>query len=238
MSKEEISNLIEFVFLQEFRNVNNGNIIAKIYTLKFLTTFRLQIPKEWLKSVVDMLVGMLNTNNNVMQSATLLTLEKLLFMRDLNGNFSDVKEAINNQETFNNLMGSLVLIVGKEPNIFAIRCFFRTIYLCSETFYKIIMESLISSINEILKLIILNSSQDQYNYFLFETIAILIKRLSISDFELYSHFIKSINSNLIIILQNSITDLTGYVFQIFAQQLSLVKDGDSTEFYEVINNFV
>lgn len=192
--------------------------------MKFLTTFRLQIPQNWLNSIINMLIGILNNSDQILQTACLLTLEKILFMKDLNSNVSLVKAAVNDETTFIELVGSLVKIASSGLNIFAMRCMFRTIFLTSESYYKHILESLANSINEILKMIIANPTEDQFNYFLFETIALILKKTSNYDLSLYSFFSKSIRDNLLIPVQNSITDLMSYVFQIFTLELRIISE--------------
>jgi len=190
--------------------------------MKFLTTFRLQIPQNWLNSTINMLVTILNSSDQINQTACLLTLEKILFMKDLNSNVSLVKSAVNDQTTFVELVGSLVKIASSSLNIFAMRCLFKTIFLTSESYYKHIIESLANSINEILKMIIANPTEDQFNYFLFETIALILKKTSRFEMSLYTFFSKSIRDNLLIPVQNSITDLMSYIFQIFTLELSII----------------
>jgi hypothetical protein len=194
--------------------------------MKFLTTFRLQIPQNWLNSTINMLVTILNSSDQINQTACLLTLEKILFMKDLNSNVSLVKTAVNDQTTFVELVGSLVKIASSSLNIFAMRCLFRTIFLTSESYYKHIIESLANSINEIIKMIIANPTEDQFNYFLFETIALILRKTSGFEMSLYTFFSKSIRDNLLIPVQNSITDLMSYIFQIFTLELSIIPQNE------------
>lgn len=168
-----------------------------------------------------MLVQIIQNSDEVISNATLLTLEKILFMRDINSQASLAKDAVNNQQTFGELIGSLVNIVANKINIFAIRCFFRTVFLTSDTYYRDILGHLSESMNNILKLIISNPTEDQFNYFLFETISLILKKLSSNDPQLYCMFEAAIKANLLMIITNNITDLMGYAFQILALELSL-----------------
>lgn len=220
-----MSRLIEFVFMKEFeQSTTNPNMIARIYSLKFLSTFRLQIPQNSLNFTINMLVDIMKKSDNVTMTACLLTLEKVLFMRDLHTNASLVKDAVNDQNTFIGLISTLVNIVSASINIFAMRCLFRTVFLTSESYYSPIIESLSNSINDILKMIIANPSEDQFNYYLFETISLVYRKLGDVDRALYNHFDGVIKGNLIFIIENSITDLMPYAFQLFALQLSVSID--------------
>lgn len=172
-----------------------------------------------------MLVDILKQSDNVVQTASLLTLEKILFMRDIQTNNALAKNAVNNQETFVDLVDTLVKFSSASINIFAMRCLFRTIYLTSEDYYQFVIENLANSINEILKIVIANPSEDQFNYFLFETIAMLMRKLNRVNVSLYDIFESKIKGNLLYILENFLTDLIGYVIQILSLHLDL-KQGD------------
>jgi hypothetical protein len=212
--------LIELIFLKEFNEVTQVNYQARIYSLKFLITFRLQIPSEWLKDTIKMLVNILNNSDYIIQSACLLTMEKILFMKDFNTNASLAKEAVNDQELFSDLIGSLMKIISSSRNIFGMRCFFRALFLTHESYFKPLIESLSLSLNDALKQAIANPSEDQYNYYLFETICMILRKLNNDDKQLRDHFSSVIRNNLTLILDNSITDLMGYVFQVFAMEMT------------------
>jgi hypothetical protein len=80
---------------------------------------------------------------------------------------------------------------------------------------------LAESINAVLKAIVSNPIEDQFNFFFFETVAIMMRKLAKSDMEQYNHFESSIRETLIYILSSSSNDLMGYAFQILALELSL-----------------
>ncbi len=222
ITQEEISNLIQTIFIREFQETPNSHDLAQIYSFKFLSTFRLQIPLEWLESTIAMLVGILGQQKVVPVNACLLTLEKILFMKDTNSSKYLAANAVNSESTFINLISSLLNIIAKEFNIFAMRCFYQSLRLSSENFFKPIINHLAESINIVLKNIIQNPSEDQFNFFFFDTVAIMMKKLAESkEFDQYNHFEASIRDTLLSILSNSQHDLMGYAFQILALELSL-----------------
>jgi hypothetical protein len=179
--------------------------------------FRLQIPGDWMTSTINMLVGIINNSDQVTQTAALLALEKILFMRESSTN-ANIKAAVNTQETFIELITCLVKLAS-TMNQFAMRCLFRTVFLTSDDYYKFVIENLSISINDIIKAIIANPSEDQFNYYLFETIVMLMKKLNSVDRTLYDFFEQTIKENLVYIMQNFITDLVGYTIQVLALHL-------------------
>lgn len=169
-----------------------------------------------------MLVTILSNNSNVVVNACLLTLEKILFMKDTNSSKYLAADAVNSESTFISLINSLLSIISKEFNIFAMRCFYQALRLTSDNYFKPIINNLAASINIVLRNIVLNPIEDQFNFYFFDTVSIMMKKLADSkDFDQYNHFEASIRDTLLSILSNSQTDLMGYAFQILALELSL-----------------
>jgi hypothetical protein len=168
-----------------------------------------------------MLVRILGQQNVVAVNACLLTLEKILFMKDTNSSKYLAANTVNSQSTFINLISSLLDIIANEFNIFAMRCFYQSLRLGSGGFFLDIMGELAKSVDSVLQNIIKNPSEDQFNFFFFDTIAIMMKKLSESNADQYTQFLATILGTIHSILSTSQTDLIGYAFQIFALELSL-----------------
>lgn len=215
--------MIMEVFTKEFTSLPSP-IITQVYSLKFLINFRLQIPVQFLTSVFDMLINILNRSDKVVQGACLITLEKILLMKDLNNSESLSKAALSDQTIFTNLTNSLLKLISSDMNIFAMRCFYRSLMLTNQEFFKGIMVTLTPTIQTILKNIMANSQQDEFNYFFFEIISLFMKKIAELDVKLVSQFEASIRNDLTTILTSSITDLMGYTFQFFSLYLKLSKE--------------
>lgn len=220
--------MISEVFTKEFQTTPSP-IITQVYSLKFLISFRLQIPVQFLQSVIDMLIQIINQSEKVCQNACLITLEKLLLMKDLNTSELLSKNALNNQNTFTNLTNTIIKLISTECNIFAIRCLYRSLILTNPEFFKSIMPSLTTTLHQILKNIMLNSTQDEFNYFFFEICSFVMTKISSFDIKMVTQFENTLRSDLTLILSNSITDLMGYVFQFFSLYINL--SNDTSEHY-------
>ena len=224
----DVPSLIREVFTKEFESLPSP-LITQVYSMKFLTMFRLQIPIQFLSNMFGMLINILNTSNNVIQNACLLTLEKILFMKDLNTRENLSKAAVNNQTTFTDIITSLMKFINTDNNIFAMRCFYRTLFLTDNSYYSSMAESIASTMKSIIKNIIINPQQDEYNYYFFETCSLVMNKLANVDMNRVIHFESQLRDELNSILVNTVTDLMGYAFQFFAHYVNI--SNSQNEFY-------
>ena len=240
----DIDSLINEIFLKEFKDYNSP-VIIQVYSLKFLSTFRLQITdKNKLGQIILLLIDILNKCCEETQNACLLCLDLIINMKDLQTRKSSTEEIINNENIFNSLISSLLNFISKNTNIFAMRCFFRTLKLTEDKKLQNLADSINNSMDAILKLIIKNSQIDEFNFYFFETCALIMKKFCINnnmnntcDLTLIKNFQNALQSDLNLILQNNITDLLGYSFQIFAFYLFLTNDNNN--FYQnILNNIL
>ena len=234
----DIGSLINEIFIKEFQTYNSP-VIIQIYSLKFLSTFRLQIgDKNKLGQIILMLIEILNNCDEVTQCACLLCLDLIINMKDLETRKSSTVEIVNNDNIFNKLISSLMNFISKNTNIFSMRCFFRIIKLTQEQKLQSLAESINSSMDSILKLIIKNPQKDEFNYYYFETCALIMKKFEIcnnnntTDPTLVKKFENTLRDDLNFILQNNVTDLLGYTFQFFAYYLFITNDNNT--FYQKI----
>ena len=242
-SFNDIDNLINEIFIKEFQDYESP-IIIQVYSLKFLSTFRLQITdKNKLGQIILMLIDILNKCGEITQNACLLCLDLIINMKDLQTRKSSTIEIINNDNIFNNLISSLLSFISKNTNIFAMRCFFRALKLTQDQKLQSLAESINTSMDAILKLIIKNPQSDEFNFYFFETCALIMKKFEIkninnaSDLSLIKNFQNTLQNDLNLILQNNITDILGYSFQLFAFYLYLTNDNN--EFYQnILNNIL
>ena len=239
----DIEALITEIFIKEFQTYDSP-IFTQVYSLKFLSTFRLQITdKNKLGQIILMLIGILNKCGEITQNACLLCLDLIINMKDLQTRKSSTVEIINDDNIFNNLISSLLNFISKNTNIFAMRCFFRTLKLTQDQKLQSLSESINTSMDVILKLIIKNSQSDEFNFYFFETCALIMKKFEIknnnntSDLSLIKSFQNALQNDLNLVLQNNVTDILGYVFQLFAYYLFLTNDNN--EFYQnILNNIL
>lgn len=234
----DIDSLINEIFIKEFQDNYNSPLIIQIYSLKFLSTFRLQISeKNKLGKIILMLIEILKNCKETTQYACLLCLDLIINMKDLQTRKSSTEEIINNDNIFNSLISSLLNFINKNTNIFAMRCFYRALKLTQDQKLQSLSDSINASMDSILKLIIKNPQSDEFNYYFFETCALIMKKFEIKnnnaiDSTLIKRFENSLREDLNSILTNNVTDLLGYTFQLFAYYLFITNDNN--EFYQTI----
>lgn len=233
ITQDELSYLIREVVMVEI-DINNqqSNDIIKVFAFKFLIYFRQQIPKDWLPMLVGSMLNLLSSENELFINGSLLVLEKFLYMRDLNTNTNLFEEVVNNPEILGSLVNSLIAIVSKNLNQFAMKCLYKTISLVRKEYYGNIAKNIFMSLREILKLNIENPVNDEYNYFNFETIAFCLRNFHAHSNETYREMKSDINNILNSILERQIIDLQGYLFQIYSLELYL--DGEFNDMIKVI----
>ena len=240
----DIMSLITEIFINEFKDYNSP-IIVQVYSLKFLSTFRLQInDQNKLGQIILMLIDILNKCDEITQNACLLCLDLIINMKNLETRKSSTAEIINNNDIFNNLISSLLNFICKNTNIFAMRCFFRALKLTDDIKLQNLADSINNSMDNILKLIIKNPQSDEFNFYFFETCALIMKKFELKngnnnsiDLTLIKNFEMTLQNDLNEILQNNVTDLLGYSFQLFAFYLFLTNDNNN--FYQnILNNIL
>ena len=233
----DIESLINEIFVKEFQTYKSP-VISQIYSLKFLSTFRLQISdKNKLSQIILMLIEILNNCGDVTQYACLLCLDYIINMKDLNTRKSSTVDIVNNESIFNKLISSLLNFINKNTNIFAMRCFFRTLKLTQDQKLQCLADSINTSMDNILKLIITNPQTDEFNYYFFETCALIMQKFRINnnggaDLTLVKKFENTLRADLSLVLEKNVTDLLGYTFQLFAYYLFITNDNNN--FYQTI----
>jgi len=220
---------IEQIFVKEYdeQNIKNmSNLIPKIFSLKFLGILRLQIPISWVKPIINLQNKILEINNPILSPACLLTLEKILYNSD-NDFLLEISGVVNSEEFYLSIFGSLMNILGHSKNIFAIKCFLKICLITNTENLVKIVQQLSMSINNLIKIILPDTSEEQFNFYLFEVIALLMRKFSPVNFNfdanLFNNLFESLKENILAILENNISDLIGYVFQILTIHLETIK---------------
>jgi len=187
---------------------------------------RLQIPISWVKPVINLQNKILALNNPILSPACLLTLEKILYSSD-NDFLLEISGVINSDEFYLDIFSSLMSILGQSKNVFAIKCFLKISLITNiENLIKI-ADKLSISVNNLINMILPDTSEEQFNFYLFEVIALLMKRFSPANFNfdpsMFNSFFETLKVNILKILENNIPDLLGYIFQILTVHLEIVK---------------
>ncbi|CEH16542.1 Nuclear export receptor CSE1/CAS (importin beta superfamily) [Ceraceosorus bombacis] len=215
--------------------------ILQVDAIKYLHTFRQQLTKEQLLSVLPLLVRHLESQNYVTCSYAAITIERVLFLKQQSGpetgkllfSSEDVQPFAESilMALYRNILGATTPEKMAE-NDYLMKCVMRVILTCRERlapFYQPILESLNSILTEISK----NPSNPKFSQYTFESIAALIRYVAAADPNSIATFESTLSRPFSTILQGDVAEFAPYVFQILAQMLELHKstDGSLPEIY-------
>ncbi|CAL5195941.1 unnamed protein product [Lathyrus oleraceus] len=216
-----VQSFFESVIVPELQSQDvNGYPMLKAGALKFFTMFRTQISKHVALNFLPDLVRFLAAESNVVHSYAASCIEKLLLVKDEGGiaRYSSADISPIFPMLMNNLFSALKLPESEE-NQYVMKCITRVLGVADIQLdvARICIEGLGSLLSEVCK----NPKNPIFNHYLFESVAILVKRASERDPSLVSVFETSLFPRLEIILSNDVTEFFPYTFQLLALLVEL-----------------
>ncbi|KAE8270973.1 hypothetical protein A4X09_0g1365 [Tilletia walkeri] len=229
-STNSLVNVVQFFSDHVFVDLqaDSGSVapILQADAIKYLHTFRNQLNKEQLLSVMPLFVKHLESPHYVVASYAALTIERVLVLKDKAANTmlftaDDVKpfaEAI--------LLAAFRTIrSGSSPekvaeNDYMMKCAMRLIFTARSSivpFYAPILENLTGILVEIAK----NPSNPKFSHYCFESIAALIRYAADGNEQNLTAMEGHLFPPFTAILQGEVTEFVPYVFQLLAQMLEL-----------------
>lgn len=200
----------------------NGFPLLKAGALKFFTVFRNQIPKHVALALVPHVIRFLGSESNVVHSYASTCIEKLLLVKDETGlaryTSADITPYL--LVLMTNLFNALKFPESEE-NPYVMKCIMRVLGVADispEVAWPCIT-GLTSVLGEVCK----NPKNPTFNHYLFEAVAVLVKRACERDPTLVSDFEKSLSPSLQMILVNDVSEFFPYAFQLLAQLVELTR---------------
>ncbi|OIW02302.1 hypothetical protein TanjilG_11196 [Lupinus angustifolius] len=217
----DVQSFFESVIVPELQSPDvNGYPILKAGALKFFTMFRAQISKHVVLRFFQDLARFLAAESNVVHSYAANCIEKLLLVKDEGGKALYTSEDINPifLILMNNLFNALKFPESEE-NQYVMKCIMRVLGVAdiSVDVARVCIEGLSSLLGEVCK----NPKNPVFNHYIFESVAILVKRACERDLSLVSAFEASLFPRLEMILANDVTEFLPYTFQLLAQLVEL-----------------
>ena len=160
-------------------------------------------------------------NEKVLNDAGLLTLEKILYMKNLkDSSISICEEYLKNEELYMKIINCLTSIISKESDSFAMKCFFRTVYLTDSSVLLGKLDNFANITNHICDMVSKNTdSKEQFSYYFFEAIAIILTKLYKKDQNAYKYFSELINGSVIKAISSQNQEIMGYGFQLISYMM-------------------
>ncbi|XWS76864.1 hypothetical protein CRYUN_Cryun01aG0214600 [Craigia yunnanensis] len=210
----------------------NGFPMLTAGAIKFFTMFRGQIQKPVAFQLFPDLVRFLGAESNVVHSYAASCIEKLLLVKDEGGKArytsADITPCV--PVLMNNLFNALKFPESEE-NQYVMKCIMRVLGIAdiSSEIAGPCIGGLTSILNEVCK----NPKNPIFNHYLFESVAILIRRACERDASLVSAFEASLFPSLQTILANDVTEFLPYAFQLLAQLVELNRPPISPSYMQV-----
>ncbi|KAK6919963.1 Importin-beta, N-terminal domain [Dillenia turbinata] len=198
----------------------NGYPILKAGALKFFTMFRSQIQKQIAVALLPDVVRYLAAESNVVHSYAAGCIEKLLIVKEEGGtaryNASDISPFF--LVLMNNLFNAL-RFPESEENPYVMKCIMRVLGVADIS--REVAGPCIAGLTSILNEVVKNPKNPTFNHYLFESVAVLVRRACEKDASLISAFESSLFPSLQTILANDVSEFFPYTFQLLAQLVEL-----------------
>ncbi|WJX82442.1 hypothetical protein P8452_65199 [Trifolium repens] len=214
----DLQSFFQSVILPELQSPEdvNGYPMLKADALKFFTMFLSQVSKHVAFRILPDLVRFLAAESNVVHSYAASCIEKLLSVKDEGGTqrYSSADISPIFTMLMNNLFSALKLPKSGE-NQYVMKCIMRVLGVADIQLdaAQICIEGLGSLLSEACQ----NPKNRVFNYYLFESVAIFVKRASERDPSIVTVFETKLFPRLEIILTN---DGSEFQRQIFGNLLS------------------
>ncbi|KAF5464480.1 hypothetical protein F2P56_014554 [Juglans regia] len=198
----------------------NGFPMLKAGALKFFTMFRNQISKDIAAHLFQDLVRFLLSESNVVHSYAASCIEKLMLVKDEGGRAKYTGKDI--APFFGELMTNLFnafKFPESEENQYIMKCIMRVLGVAEIS--REVAGTCITGLTSILMEVCKNPKNPIFNHYLFESVAILVKRACEKDPSLISAFEDRLFPCLQQILANDVTEFFPYAFQLLAQLVEL-----------------
>ncbi|RDB24273.1 Importin alpha re-exporter [Hypsizygus marmoreus] len=198
--------------------------ILQVDAIRFLYTFRNQLTKPQLLSVLPLLARHLRSDNYVTYTYAAITIDRVLFIKQ--GNMLMFAQA-DIHDIAPDLVDALLTKIESAgtaekvaENDHLMKCVMRVIVTARQTLTPTFASTL-ARLVRILDLISKNPSNPRFDQFIFESIAGLMRFVVSGNAATLQTFEDALFSPFTIILQQDIDQYIPYVFQVLAQMLSL-----------------
>mmetsp|Transcript_36824 Transcript_36824/g.77254 ORF Transcript_36824/g.77254 Transcript_36824/m.77254 type:complete len:992 (-) Transcript_36824:111-3086(-) len=203
--------------------------MVKATCIKFVSIFRNQFTKEQFGALMPLLIAHLGSPFVVVHTYAAAAIEKMLTAKVDGPNNSKVSK-IGGAELkpfLGPLFTGLFSIVDNaelNENEYVMKCIMRALNVAKDDLMdvvQVVLEKLTSALARVAK----NPKNPQYNHFLFESIAVLIRAVCTIDSAHTAAFEQFLFPPFQTVLQMEVVEFTPYVFQLLAQILEFRPEG-------------
>mmetsp|Transcript_1332 Transcript_1332/g.2876 ORF Transcript_1332/g.2876 Transcript_1332/m.2876 type:complete len:983 (+) Transcript_1332:67-3015(+) len=203
--------------------------MVKATSIKFVSIFRNQFTKEQFGALMPLLIAHLGSGFVVVQTYAAAAIEKMLTAKVDGPNNTKVSK-IGGAELkpfLSPLFTGLFSIVDNanlNENEYVMKCVMRALNVAKDDLMEVVqvvLEKLTTALARVAK----NPKNPQYNHFLFESIAVLIRAVCTQHSAHTAAFEQFLFPPFQTVLQMEVVEFTPYVFQLLAQILEFRPEG-------------
>ncbi|XP_019091483.1 PREDICTED: exportin-2-like [Camelina sativa] len=209
-----------FIHLELRDHDVNTSPMLKTGSLKFLTMFCSQIPKPFGIQLFPELVRFLTAETNVVHSYAAMCIEKFFLVKEEGGQrrygAGDISPFLSQLMT--NLFDAMKFPDSME-NHYLMKCIMRVLGVAD--IRGDVANYCIGGLTSILSVVCNNPKNPVFNHYLFESVAVLVRRGCERDIALVPPFEAAFLPSLLKILGNDVTEFLPYAFQLLAQLVEL-----------------
>lgn len=217
----EVENFFASVIVPELRSQDiNGFPMLKAGALKFFTMFRNQISKPTAMTLFPDVVRFLNSDSNVVHSYAASCVEKLLLVKDdgARARYTSADIGPYLLELMRNLFNALEKQESEE-NQYVMKCIMRVLGVADISID--VASPCINGLTSVLNRVCKNPKNPVFNHYLFEAVAVLVRRACEKNSSLVPTFEASLFPSLEMILAKDVAEFSPYAFQLLSQLVDL-----------------
>ncbi|GBG29239.1 Exportin-2 [Hondaea fermentalgiana] len=208
--------------------------VVKADVIKFFATFRNQMPKEMVVQILPQLVALLKASSFVVHTYAAQAIDRIFMIREqpqagATTTPSSRRKFVYTAEdltpvlapAMTNLFAILESYEGGFENEYVAKAVMRIITKAQPATIAQATDGVLDKLNTVLGRVCANPQNPKFIHFLCESIAALIRSACSVNPQYAEEFEKRLMPPFQVVLQQEISELTPYVFQILAQLLEL-----------------
>ena len=222
-STNQLVNIAQFFqehVVPELQSNKDNLPVLKADSLKFVITFRSQLPKETCIALLPSIITLLTAESNVVHSYAATCLERMIALKDAG------KARFQQQELLQFIQPMLTSLFHameqpeSEENEYLAKCFMRIVSFFGSHIGQLTVECMKHGCAK-LERICRNPTNSNFNHYMFETVAALIKSSvdgNLNNLNQYGQFLFPVFQ---IVLVEDLEDFAPYIFQILSQLIEV-----------------
>ncbi|KAI9907456.1 hypothetical protein PsorP6_004090 [Peronosclerospora sorghi] len=213
--------------LPELSSRNRASLILMADAIKFVSTFRSQLPVEVMEQLFPLLMNCMDPSQFVVHTYAAACLERLLTVKDPSGSLRFSKERL--RPYLGKLLDHVFHILCQPnypENDYLMKVIMRVLNVAKEAILPL-TDMTVEKLTSLLNRICANPSNPSFSHYLFESLSVLILNVCKTNPAATERFEELLFPPFQKVLTNDVEALSPYVYQVLAQMLELRPSGVS-----------